>query len=69
MDIGIIAPYHVQFSKLRKALKDVANDVKNRSVEVVSRASLSRLRVLLLNVIQTYFSINSHLFFRNVRLL
>ena len=32
-DIGIIAPYHAQCLKLRKALKDVANDIKIGSVE------------------------------------
>ena len=32
-DIGIIAPYHAQCLKLRKALKDVANGVKIGSVE------------------------------------
>ena len=32
-DIGIIAPYHAQCLKLRKALRDVANDVKVGSVE------------------------------------
>jgi helicase MOV-10 len=32
-DIGIIAPYHAQCLKLRKALRDVANDVKIGSVE------------------------------------
>ena len=32
-DIGIIAPYHAQCLKLRKALKDVASDVKIGSVE------------------------------------
>ena len=32
-DIGIIAPYHAQCLKLRKALRDVAKDVKVGSVE------------------------------------
>jgi helicase MOV-10 len=32
-DIGIIAPYHAQCLKLRKALKDIAKDVKVGSVE------------------------------------
>ena len=44
-DIGIIAPYHAQCLKLRKALRDVAGDVKIGSVEefqgqVCSRSSL-----------------------------
>jgi superfamily I DNA and/or RNA helicase len=32
-DIGIIAPYQAQCLKLRKALKDVASDIKVGSVE------------------------------------
>jgi helicase MOV-10 len=32
-DIGIIAPYNAQCLKLRKALKDVTNDIKIGSVE------------------------------------
>ena len=32
-DIGIIAPYHAQCLKLRKALRGVANDIKVGSVE------------------------------------
>ena len=32
-DIGIIVPYHAQCLKVRKALKDIAKDVKVGSVE------------------------------------
>ena len=56
-DIGIIAPYHAQCLKLRKALKDVAKDVKIGSVEEFQ----GQVCLLLLDVM--FFSINIQLFF------
>ena len=64
-DIGIIAPYHAQCLKLRKALKDVAKDVKIGSVEEfqgqVCLVCSCKCDVFLNEYYLTFF-------FRNVRL-
>ena len=69
-DIGIIAPYHAQCLKLRKALKDVAKDVKIGSVEefqgqVCLVSSLAERDIFYIN---NNSRITFFFFFRNARL-